>query len=227
MVPPAPDRYEPMPGLAGLVAWIRRRVGRRGKALLVAAGVSLVAVGAVFAFVLAPEIDRNRKADELKERRDVAARRAALRVRLEREGVPRRGRSVVPADRRDDADERTRLIAGLERAITADATSRAAKVELRGPIRRTVCNPYPRRAGAVAPEADPASLRGTYDCVAVTSEIPPIGTKPGIIGYPFRAAVDFERFSYAWCRVPGSPGEGGAKEPLFTVPRACSAQPGA
>jgi hypothetical protein len=94
----------------------------------------------------------------------------------------------------------------IEAAIAADARARG----LAGPILRAVCEPFPATVGRPRPEADLTRRRGGYACLAVTSEIARTSRNAaGVLGHPYRAAVDFATGRYAWCKISGHPGEGG------------------
>ncbi len=47
----------------------------------------------------------------------------------------------------------------------------------------------------------------------------------GKLGYPFRAVLDFERFSVAWCKTNPVPGERVVPDPrtVLELPKACRA----
>jgi hypothetical protein len=147
-----------------------------------------------------PRIDESKEEASERERRELAQRRAAERRRLVAEQRPVRGR--VPRSARGG------LLAGVERAITAEARKRIAAGTLTGTILRTDCVPAP-------------ASRSTYDCVAVTRDIRRAGGgSAGTLGYPFRAVVDFERYTYVICKTNPPAGEAGAPNPRDVVPLA-------
>ncbi len=48
------------------------------------------------------------------------------------------------------------------------------------------------------------------------------GARAGIVGYPFRALVDYDTGRYAWCKVSGRAGEGSFRSTTkVRVPLAC------
>jgi hypothetical protein len=102
-------------------------------------------------------------------------------------------------------------------AVLADARARAAK----GTIPYAVQGPSNCAAHAGT------TLRGRFgvlDCFVVASEIHRTSrNSAGAAGYPFRAVVDFRRFTYTWCKVEGIPGEMMVPDPRLVValPRAC------
>ena len=67
-----PERYEPLPGLAELPAWLWRRSSRRVR--IGVALAALVAIGAAVA--LAPSIRETKEERDAAERRERAERRA-------------------------------------------------------------------------------------------------------------------------------------------------------
>jgi hypothetical protein len=213
---PAPDRYEPLPGISGLPKWIWAKMPRAARvalALLPPAVIALV-------LLLGPGIDesKDRRAQAERERR---AELTAERVqRLRAEQRPRFGRGA-PAGR--DVAARTALVAALPAAIEADARRRVAAGALDGTIRSVECEPYPRTADGRGAHLDPSQATGRYSCLAVTREVQPTETNEGaVIGHPYRALVDFETGRYAFCKVSGRPGEGSiGRAILVPVPEAC------
>jgi hypothetical protein len=170
---------------------------------LAVAGVAAAGALALIGVFAIPRIESSKEVAEERERRELTQRQAAERRRLLIEQRPVRGRAPRTA--------RGGLLAGVERAITAEARRRAAAGTLSGRILRTDCVPAPAR-------------RDVYDCVAVTSDIPGRGGgRGGVIGHPFRAVVDFERFTFAFCKTNPSAGEGAAPDPrqVVPLPRAC------
>ena len=200
-------RYEPLPGLAELPAWLWRRTGRRARigALLV------VLATAAFAVALAPALrDAARDQDDALQR-ERAAHRVALARRLEAEQRPVHGRSrsVAPT-----LAARAALMDELAAAIATDARARVRRGELSGRIRRVECEPFPRTVGGVAPHEALTRRRGRYSCLAVTSEF-----SGGVIGHTYRVLVDFRTGRYAHCKIAGQSGP--SRDQLVTTPRAC------
>jgi hypothetical protein len=209
---PAPqnDRYDPLPGFLSLPSFLYRKLGPRGRmAVKIGGGLFVVAV-TVATIVLAPRIvesNRERKADE---RREAAARLAASVRRIRAEQRPHRGRAEAGASG-------GALLTDLQAAILADARARAAEGKMHGPAAsRVECEPL----GGTEPDA----RRLSYDCIAVTSDLPTSESSPGgVIGHPFRAVVDRSTGAFTWCKVSGRPGEGAVRsEGLVRLPRACS-----
>ena len=209
-----PPRYEPLPGLAALPAWLWRRAGRG-----VRIGAVVVLLGLIAAAVaLAPELrEAAREQDEALQRRR-AEHRAELVRRLEADQRPVRDRSRSVAAAGAGADERlaarAALMDELAAAIEADARARVRRGELKGRIRRVECEPFPRTVDGIGAEQDLARRRGRYSCLAITSEF-----TGGVLGHQFRALVDFETGRYAYCKISGQSGPD--RKQLVTTPRAC------
>jgi hypothetical protein len=208
---PRNDRYEPLPGLLQLPGFLYRKLGPRGR-LAARIGAALVVAGIVVAaIVVVPRIVDTKRERSDRERREAAAAAAERRRELIREQRPHRGRAVSPGSR-------AAVLADMQSAILADARARAASGQLTGPAAKGVrCRPLTG--------ADPAASRVSYDCIAITSELPKDENLPqGVIGHPFRAVADYSTGRYTWCKVSGRAGEGGlsAKDPAVTLPPACS-----
>jgi hypothetical protein len=214
------ERYEPMPGVAELPAWLWRRLGRGGR--LAALGVLIVVVAA--AAVLVPATLESKEETAERDRRERAEQRAELVRRLETEQRPRFRRSAsvapaaAPADERLDA--RAALMDEMTGEILADARVRVRRGELDGPIRRVECEPFPRTVSGVGAHEDLARERGRYACVAVTAEFGSgeVGAT-GVIGHQYRTEVHFASGRYAFCKVSGQAGP--AREQLVTTPEVC------
>jgi hypothetical protein len=217
----APDRYEPLPSLPELPRWVWRKIGRRGRFALVGCVVLLIAAAAAAVPILLAEDERRTESDA----RAAAERRTELVRSLREEQRPRERRSAsVAAPGAPDAEQlaaRAAVMKELPAAILADARARASAGELKGPIRRVDCEPFPRPAdGARGPEGDLAQRRGRYSCIAVTSEFGRTEESVGgVLGHTYRALVDFRSGRYAFCKVSGQAGP--SREQLVTTPRAC------
>jgi len=149
--------------------------------------------------------------------REVAAQRALEareRARLAREQIPRQGEAREL--RGTTLEARAALVKAVELDILADARSRIAAKRLDGPVLRAECGPL-IRAKSVQPAHEVLSRKiGRYDCVAVKANVMREGKVVALLGHPFVAAVDFERFTYVWCKDNKKPGERG--KALATVP---------
>jgi hypothetical protein len=199
------------------VPWRRLAIG----------GLLLVAALAAAGAYAIPRIDRSKDRTAAQERRLTAQRQAAERRRLIAEQRPVSGHAPRPAGPLSPAAElraRQRLLGIVEGRITADARRRAAAGKLQGRALRTDCVPAPSTVKRLGAERVLNRRRDAYDCLAVTQEIRPTKTnKAGALGYPFRAAVDFRRFSFAWCKTNPLPGERAVPDPrrIPPLPRAC------
>jgi hypothetical protein len=198
------DRYEPLPGLLSLPAFLVRRLGPRGKVVFaIVAGIALVGA-VVAALILVPRITESKSERAVQERRDAARALAERRRALAAEQRPHYGTAA--------GTDRTTVVSGLESAILTDARERVAQGDLPGPpAKRAECKPL--RHGPI----------DSYDCLAVTSDLPEIESSPaGAIGHPYRAVVHFDSGRFTFCKVSGRPGEGSfTREALVTLPRAC------
>ena len=229
MSPPLRDdeRYDPLPGLLQIPALLLRQLWPRGRRWAIALAVATAVASVTAAVVLAPEIrDTKRRAaaaDDARRARLKAERLARLRAEVK----PRRGSApelaVSGAAAPDALRRRRALVRELERAVLVDARGRIEAGKLRLPVRRAVCEQFPRRASGSPPEERLSARSGRYECLAVTSRI--AGREPGsrgLIGYPYRARADFRTGGYAWCKISGRAGEGGLRgQPEVKVPRVC------
>jgi hypothetical protein len=193
----------------------------------IVAAVTIVVLGGAAAYAV-PRIGESKREGEKRAQADLARRKTAERRRIITEQRPRHGRATPPGGPLTPAAERRAredLLARVERDITADAQRRGARGELDGRARRTDCLPSPSSVKRLGGERDLSLQVDAYDCVAVTRDIPANEVETGgIVGYPFRAVVDFRRFSYAWCKTNPSPGEAAIPDPreVPRLPAACS-----
>jgi hypothetical protein len=215
-----PDRYEPLPGLGGLPAWVWARMGRRSRIglALVLLGLAAVAVPLVLSI---QESKRERTESERAARERAQERQ--LRA-LQAEQRPRFGGSAALAPPAAGAlarlEGRERMLDELVTAILADARGRVRSGALDGPIRRVECQPFPRTVRDVGTHEDLSRVAGRYSCVAVTSEFGrSAGGVAGVIGHPYRARADFESGRFAYCKVSGRPEP--VPDPRVTTPRVC------
>jgi hypothetical protein len=225
---PAPERYEPLPGLLGIPAYFVRKLSARGRrTAMVAGALALVALVAGLAVAI-PAIVETKAEHAATERRATAQARAARIAELRAElrsvdgrGTPSRGLSGAAA-----ISARWALAADLATAVEADARSRAAAGELAHAPTRVECVRFPVGVDVPNPAADPGLRRGRYSCLAVTAEIPAqSSTRGGTIGYPYRALVDFPSGRYTFCKISGRPGEGSLTRRIdVTVPPACGGE---
>jgi hypothetical protein len=212
----SPDRYEPLPGIAGLPRWIWGKLPRAARiavALLPVAVVGLV-------LILGPGIDES-KDERARAERERLARLDADRVQRIRAEQRPRIRRGAPAG--EDLAARAALVAALPPAVEADARARVAAGSLDGPIREVQCEPYPRSVDGRGAHLDPAQPAGRYSCLAVTRAVQATErNEAGAIGHPYRAMIDFDTGRYAFCKVSGRPGEGSiGRQTLVRVPAVC------
>jgi hypothetical protein len=181
----------------------------------------LVVLGAALA-VLVPRIDEGKRERAAADAAERARTRAANRARIVHEQRPRHGADVAlrpkpGASAAERAGARAALLARVEASIMADARARAATGEMRPVEGPTTCSVTPgTKVGAF----------GVYDCFTVVRRIAPTKrTAAGAIGYPFRAVVDYRKFTYTWCKTEQIPGEMLIPDPRTVVqlPAACRA----
>jgi len=199
------QRYEPLPSLDRLPAWLWRRTGSWAR---VAIGLALLATIASTA-ILVPALQREQRARAAAEQQARDAHHRQAIETLKREQRPRFGHSKQTA--------RPAMLRDLEGAILADARTRG----LQGPILGARCEPFPKTVGKPAPERDPRATNGSYSCLAVTSEIDrSAATTGGELGHPYRASLDFATGRFALCKVSGRPDP--IPDPEVTTPRVCA-----
>lgn len=212
---PEPERYEPMPGLVRLPAWLWGKMGRLAR---IAAVVAVLAAGAATA-VLAPQISETKEKRSARDRRAAAQQRVERRRALAAEQRPRTARSDATApsaaSARERLDARAALMIDVRRTIEADARRRVEEGQLDGTIRRVECERFPRGVGAKPADETLDQRRGRYSCTAVTSEF-----KGGVLGHPYRVLVDFESGRFTFCKISGVTGPS-REDRLVTTPRAC------
>jgi hypothetical protein len=197
-----------------------------------AGAVALIAVATVGAALVWPRVQAARERRLAAEESAAAARAASERRRVALEQRAQRGAAPELRSRgaRSPAEElraRRALLSRVEADITRDARRRARAGLLEGPILRTSCTPNPRSLVRRGAEEDLSRPAGSYGCLAVNRDIHDASGRRGAIGHPFRAVVDFERFSYTWCKVNPVPGERAVPDPrrLVPLPQACILAP--
>jgi len=210
------DRYEPLPGIAGLPGWIWRRLPPPAKVAL--ALLPFVAIALIVA--LGPGIDRSKDERARAEAARIEQALAARDERIRREQRPRFASGTAAGG---SPAARNRLLGEASAAVRADARARVAAGTLRGPIRGVDCEPYPRTVSGGGAHADPTRRYGRYACLAATTEF---GRSPiheaGAVGHPYRLRIDFETGRFAFCKVVGRAGEGAISDRApVPVPGAC------
>lgn len=212
----ASDRYEPLPGVAGIPRWVWRKLPRAGRVAVALLPLAIVAL----VVLLGPGIDESKDRRAQAEREQLAQQAAERVERLRAEQRPRFERGT-PAGR--DVAARATLVASLPIAIQADARQRVAAGALDGPIRSVECEPYPRSVDGQGAHVDPSQQTGRYSCLAITRDVQATErNEAASIGHPYRVLVHFDTGRYAFCKVSGRPGEGslGRQIPV-PVPEAC------
>jgi hypothetical protein len=214
--PARPDRYEPLPGIAGLPKWIWSKLPRPARIAVALLPVAVVAL----VLLLGPGIDESKDERAAAERQRLAQLDAERAERLRAEQRPRFRRGA-PAG--GDLAARASLVAVLPAAVEADARRRVAAGSLEGPIRGVECEPYPRTVDRRGAHLDPGEPSGRYSCLAVTRSVAATETnEAAAIGHPYRVLVHFDTGRYAFCKVSGRPGEGSLSRRIpVTVPAAC------
>jgi hypothetical protein len=165
----------------------------------------------VAAIVLVPRITESKQERAERERQEAAAALTERRRELIAEQRPHRA-GAKPGT------SRTAVVAELEERIRADTRARVAAGTLSPPAaRRVECEPIEHGQDLNGP-------RVVYSCLAVTSDIPASeATSGGVVGHPFRGAIDFPDGRLTWCKISGRAGEGSlTSQGLVRIPRVCS-----
>jgi len=219
------DRYDPLPGLTEIPAFLVRKLSRRGRRrfwVLAALVVAGVAVGLYFVIPAITETKQERAAAEQRAAREretaLVARLKAEQRLVEGRGAPTRGLEG------DEAIAARRTLASdLSAAVQEDARRRVETGELNRSIDRVECERFPRGAHGEDPATDLENPVGRYACLAVTADTPATeAARASSTGYPYRARVYFPSGKYTFCKISGRPGEGSLtrKSPV-QVPVAC------
>jgi hypothetical protein len=205
-----------------------RLTGRRRTVVLWGGGAAaLIVLVAVIVVVLDAKSHR-----DARQRAADARAVAAERVRLTRLQAPHRGsardlRPPADATAAERLAARAALVRAVERRITRDAQARARAGEIDGPIGHSECGPFLRAPDAIPDDRVLSKRIGRYDCVAVKGDIKGGGgSSVGRLGYPFVAALDFDRFTYVWCRNTPPQSERGESLAFVRLDRACLAAKG-
>lgn len=221
----SPDRYEPLPSLVEIPAFLVRKIpprARKPAAFAAAVLLAAVAVALVLSIPAITETKGERAAAEAQVERERAAQRAAeLRAELRlREGRGPAARGLTGAEA---IAARQALAARLAADVQADAVSRVRSGEFTQSVGRVECERFPRSARGEDPAFDLSSRTGRYSCLAITADAPRTeGNEPSSLGYPYRALVHFPSGRFAYCKISGRPGEGSlAREFPVRIPPAC------
>jgi hypothetical protein len=188
----AQDRYDPLPGLLGLPAFLLRKISRRARLVLL---VGLVAGVAITVTLVVPAVRHSKREASREERTANRTLVLQARRRVIEDQRPRLAR----------ATSRGAAVGELQQAITRDARERFGRHALPGPpVRATRCQP----ASADEPTGRGAGVR-RFTCLALTSPS---------IGFEFVAVVDDRRHRLVWCKT--NPQGATDTKPLAVVPLA-------
>jgi len=172
--------------------------------IAIGTGIGAVVVGIALA-ILIPRIDSSKD--------QYAADYAAFKERVRQENVTRinkaqaaktgEAQAFLPAKGASAAEVQTanaQLMDKMKADMYADAQARAKAGEIK-PV--TVAPTCDRAQGT--PTSGPV---GVFNCFIQTTPITS-GQRnmAGALGYPFRAVVHFDTFTYAWCKAELVPGE--------------------
>jgi hypothetical protein len=219
------DRYDPLPGLTELPAFLIRKLSPRGRRAAAVIGVLLLIGLAVGLYFGIPAITETKQERAAAERRAAAEHEAQLVARLRAEQRLVDGHGTAAKGLEGDAaiTARKMLEGDLVDAVTRDAGARVKSGEFTHSIRRVECERYPRGAHGEDPATDLRSSTGRYSCLAVTADSPQTAlSNSSAIGYPYRALVDFPTGKFTFCKFSGRPGEGSLTRQIrVSVPRAC------
>ena len=163
----------------------------------IGAGV-LAVVAVVVALTVVPAIDDAKDDRSAAEQRALDRRAAERRRATTEEQSPRTGSA---------SGSRAEVMAAIEKRIAADARARLSRN-----VSVTSCGPVPG--------ADVTKEIVAFDCLAQTRAIVGGGDEPGpmgTLGYPYRAVVEFQSGSYAFCKVNPVPGETAVPDPNSVV----------
>jgi hypothetical protein len=222
-------RYEDCPACGASFFAPPPRVTRRRRRMLWGAIGAFVAVACAIAIPLFLSDKNDRQARERSAlTRAIAAKRAEItRYQQPHDGADRALRPAAGASQAQRLAARAALVKSVEAAITRDAQARVSSGEMDGPISRSECGPFARGADAVPDDRVLSKSIGRYDCVAVKSDVRDKDNgSVGRLGYPFVAALDFNRFSYTWCRNTPPPSEAGKSLVFVRLDRRCLAATG-
>jgi hypothetical protein len=201
------------------------------RGLLIGGALALVLLAGAAALIV-PAIDDSKERSAAADAREAAQRRAESRRRQIAEQRPRTldAASLRPGAGASETERlaaRAALLQRAESAISDDARARADAGELEGRPQGADCEPYPKRSDrADWPDRDLGAARGVYDCLVFVRAIASTDTNiGGKLGYPFRAVLDFGRFSVTWCKTNPVPGERVVPDPrtVLELPKACRA----
>ena len=221
-------RFERCPHCQGSYFATPRDVRRRRRLIAGAAGAVLAVAIAVFVVLAAGD----RTDREAREKTATAQRVAALRAKIALRQKPHHGaaRALRPPPGATHAQRlaaRAALVGAVERRITSDARARAKAGELDGPIVSTTCGPILKSKTAIPDDRVLTKHIGRYDCVAIKKHITDAeGANVAELGHAFVAALNFDTYTYTWCRNTPAQGERGVALVFVRLDRACLAATG-
>jgi hypothetical protein len=223
------DRYDPLPGLTELPAFLIRKLSPRGRRAAAIIGALLLVGLAVGLYFGIPAITDTKQERAAADRRAAAEHEAQLvaQLRAEQRLVDGRGTPAAGLQGHAAINARELLEGDLVNAVTRDADARVQSGEFTHSIRRVECERYPRGAHGENPATDLSSPTGRYSCLAITADSPQTAlSSPSVIGYPYRALVDFPTGKFTFCKFSGRPGEGSLTRKIrVPLPRACGGGP--
>ena len=203
-VPPR-DAYVPP------VPW--KKLGIGFAAALVVVGIGLA--------IMVPRIDDHKDqtaaANAAFKQRAVANNRARIKeAQATHHGAATDLKPKAGALASEQASAKRALLTRMESDMYADAKQRAAA----GKIHPVKTPPKCERT----PGSPATGNVGVFDCFMITNVIPQGERNPnGALGYPFRAVVDYQKFTYSWCKTEQVPGEMMVLAPkdVTLLPAAC------
>jgi hypothetical protein len=205
-----------------------RSVRRRRRTIAAVAGGMVVAALAALGIVVASD-----HSDSQAEQRAVNARRAAaLRARITAYQAPHHGaapelRPTAGATNAQQLAARAALVGVVEHRITRDAQGRVRRGEIDGPITAARCGTILKDPKAIPDDRVLSKHIGRYDCVAIERHVVDgRNVNVGELGYPFVAALNFDTYTYTWCRNTPAQGEAGVPLVFVRLDRACLAATG-
>jgi hypothetical protein len=199
--PGSGERRSALPGFLTLPARGWRGLSRRGRALVLALGMALLALGVA----LVPPALETAAQNEADERAAIAANRERIRVKLVEDQRPRRAR----------LDMRSAIAPALAERVRLDAVQRARAGSLDGPIGRTACERITRTG------EDPRFA--AFTCLVESGGRGTYRGRDLLLGYRFRARVELSTGGAVWCKENPRPLHPDTEE-FVTVPiaRACT-----
>jgi hypothetical protein len=221
----AQDRYEPLPGLLQIPGFLIGKLSPRGKRIAAITG-AVIAVGAAAGLAIGiPAIVSAKHASAQAEARAEARARAAKLAELHRQVRPVSGHGAAARGLTGSAavSAQTALRGDLESAILADGRRRARTGESQFAPKSVDCEHF---LGGADPATRPGARTTRYTCLAVTATVHKATyTSAGVIGYPYRALVDFPAGRFTFCRINGRPGEMLIEHDVHVpVPAACGGE---